>query len=259
MRDNILSSNDKLDKDVPIPLYFQLKEIIKDKIVEGVLEPGDLIPSERELSNRYDISRPTIRQALQELVNEGMLYREKGKGTFVAKPKIKYGFIQSLTTFYDDMKKKGYSLKTEIRRKELKIVPEGIVNKLNLDKEDKVIFLDRLRSIDDEPIVRVMNFVPYKICPNLIDVDLKDKSLYKVMDETCGLKYHRAEITLEPVVAKEYDAKLLETEVGAPIHLMENITYDQNDNPMDYFESRFRGDKGKVQVELYNNNEFNRK
>ena len=259
MNESILGSNNKLDKDVPIPLYFQLKEIIKEKIVEGKLNPGDLIPSERELSEKYEISRPTIRQALQELVNEGLLYREKGKGTFVAKPKIKYGFIQNLTTFYDDMKKKGYKLKTKIRRKELKKVTEVVANKLNLKNDDQIIFLDRVRLIDNEPIVRVMNFVPYKKCPELMDVDLEDKSLYKVMEEKCDQKYYRAEVTLEPVVAKEYDAKLLDTEVGAPMHLMENITYDQFDNPMDYFESRFRGDKGKVQVELYNDNRLKNK
>lgn len=253
MENSILNSDNKLNKDVPIPLYFQLKEIIKEKILEGELEAGDLIPSERELSKKYEISRPTIRQALQELVNEGLLNREKGKGTFVAKPKINYGFIQRLTTFYDDMKKKGYQLKTEIRRKEIRKVTEGLMKKLNLEKDDKIIFLDRVRYIENEPIVRVMNFVPYNICPGLLEEDLEDKSLYKVMREKCGVKYYRAEISLEPVIAKKYDAEILATQEGAPIHLMENITYDQNNRPMDYFESRFRGDKGKIQVELYNN------
>jgi len=249
---SVFTKEDKLDKDVPIPLYFQLKEIIEEKITSGQLEPGDLLPSERELSDRYNISRPTIRQALQELVNEGLLYREKGKGTFVAKPKIKYGFIQRLTTFYEDMERKGYKLKTKIRKQEIREAPKRIAEKLNLKTDNKVIFLDRVRYIEEEPIVRVLNFVPYEKCPGLIDIDLEDKSLYKVMREEFGISYYRAEISLEPIIAEEYDAEILDIEEGAPIHLMEDITYDQNNEPMDYFESRFRGDKGKVKVELYN-------
>ena len=178
---SVFTKEDKLDKDVPIPLYFQLKEIIEEKITSGQLEPGDLLPSERELSDRYNISRPTIRQALQELVNEGLLYREKGKGTFVAKPKIKYGFIQRLTTFYEDMERKGYKLKTKIRKQEIREAPKRIAEKLNLKTDNKVIFLDRVRYIEEEPIVRVLNFVPYEKCPRLIDINLEDKSLYKVM------------------------------------------------------------------------------
>lgn len=253
MSTDILDENDQLDKDVPIPLYFQLKEKIKEKIVNGELEPGDLIPSERELSEKYNISRPTIRQALQGLVNEGLLYREKGRGTFVAKPKIKYGFIQKFTTFYDDMQKKGYTLKTKVISQEVKKATSRVANKLDINKNDKVIFLERIRYIEEtEPIVWVMNFIPYELCPGLINEELKDKSLYHVLDEKYNITYHKAEITLEPVIAEKIDAEILKVEEGSPIHLMENVTYNKEGVIMDYFESRFRGDKGKVQVELYN-------
>ena len=247
MTKDILDENDQLEKDIPIPLYFQLKEKIKEKIVNGDLEPGDLIPSERELSEKYDISRPTIRQALQGLVNEGLLYREKGRGTFVAEPKIKYGFIQKFTTFYDDMQKKGYTLKTKVISKEVKKATARIANKLNIEKDDKIIFLERLRYIEkSEPIVWVMNFLPYDLCPELINEDLKDKSLYHILDEKYNITYHKAEITLEPVIAEKIDSEMLKIEEGSPIHLMENITYSKNGEIMDYFESRFIGDKGKV-------------
>lgn len=255
MLNNNEKGKEKLDKDIPIPLYFQLKEKIKEKIVNGKLMPGDMIPSERELSEKYNISRPTIRQALQGLVNEGLLYREKGRGTFVAKPKIKYGFIQKFTTFYDDMHKKGFTLKTKIISKEIKKATSRIANKLEIEENDKVIFLERLRYVEEsEPIVWVMNFIPYKLCTGLMDENLEDKSLYQVMKNVCNLTYHKAEITLEPVVAEKIDAEILNIEEGSPIHLMENITYDKKGRVMDYFESRFRGDKGKVQVELYSDN-----
>ena len=248
----IINGEQELDKSTPIPLYFQIKEIIREEIEEGRLSPGDSIPSERKLADEFDVSRPTIRQALKELVNEGMLHREKGKGTYVAEPKINYGFIQKLITFYDDLVKKGYEPRTEILKKEIRKPRKGIANKLEISPDEEVIFLQRLRSIENDPLVTVMNFVPRYLCPDLIEVDLEDKSLYNVMAEKYDVKFHRADITLEPGIAEKYDKELLEVEEGSPIHLMKNVTYTKDGTPMDYFESRFRGDRGKVRVQLVN-------
>jgi GntR family transcriptional regulator len=115
-----------LDKNSPIPLYFQLEEILKERIETGELQTGDLLSSEKELSEKYKISRPTVREALRGLVSEGLLYREKGKGTFIAKPKIDYGFIQKLTTFYDDMIEKGFTPKTKVIKQEIRAVRGAI-------------------------------------------------------------------------------------------------------------------------------------
>ncbi|MDI3547286.1 MAG: GntR family transcriptional regulator, N-acetylglucosamine utilization regulator [Halanaerobiales bacterium] len=240
-----------LDKNTPIPLYYQLKEILREKIETGELKPGDLLPSERELSEKYKISRPTIRQALKELVNEGLLYREKGRGTFVSEPKINYGFIQKLTTFYDDMVEKGYIMRTKVLEKDIKLVTKVIAKKLNIEENEKVIYISRIRYIENEPIVSVVNHIPYKLCPDLINEDLEDKSLYRILAEKYELVAYKARVTLEPIVASEYDSELLNIEEGAPIHLMQNITYTKENIIMDYFESHFRGDKGKVMVELY--------
>ncbi len=240
-----------LDKSTPIPLYFQLKEIIKDKIDSGKLKPGDILPSERELSQVYQISRPTIRQALKELVNEGLLYREKGKGTYVSKPKINYGFIQKLTTFYDDIKEKGYQQKTRVLEMDVVNARKSIAKKLQLAKNAKLIYISRVRYVADEPVVTVENFIPYELCPNLINEDLNDKSLYQLLTEKYNLVAYRAQVILEPLLASEYDSKLLKIEEGAPIHLMQNVTYDRENVIIDYYESRFRGDKGQIKVELY--------
>lgn len=248
----IINGEQELDKSTPIPLYFQIKEIIREEIEEGGLSTGDSIPSERKLADEFGVSRPTIRQALKELVNEGMLHREKGKGTYVAEPKINYSFIQNLITFYDDMVKKGYEPRTRVLKKEIRKPRKGIANKLEISPGDEVIFLQRLRSIEDDPLVTVMNFVPRYLCPDLIEVDLEDKSLYNVLAEKYDVEFHRADITLEPVIAEKYDKELLEVDEGSPIHLMKNVTYTEDGTPMDYFESRFRGDRGKMRVQLVN-------
>ena len=241
----------KLNRKIPVPLYYQLKEIIKEEIEEGKLKPGDPIPSERELSEKYGISRPTVRQALKELVYEGWLTREKGKGTFVSKPKIDYGFIQHFTTFYDDMIEKGYSLHTIILNREIKKAGKEIARFLQIEEDEKIIFIDRLRFIEDEPIVRVNNHIPLVLCPGLMDEDLVDQSLYRIMAEKYGLKPYRAEISLEPIVANEVDSELLGIEKGAPMFLMENVTFTEEGQIIDFFRSRFRGDKGKVRVNVY--------
>ncbi|MFW6026859.1 MAG: GntR family transcriptional regulator [Candidatus Woesearchaeota archaeon] len=251
----IINDNFKLDKDTPIPLYFQLKELIKDQINNDQLSAGDLLPSERELAEHFNVSRPTIRQALKELAHEGLLSRQKGKGTFVAESKINYGFIQRLTTFYDDMEEKGYKLKTKVIEQKVQKPQKFIANKLNISEEEKIVFLKRIRYINKEPIVSVLNFLPYRLCPGLENEKLENKSLYKTVGEKYELVFHEADITLEPVVADQNDVNNLGVEIGAPIHLMKNITYDKNEIIFDYFISRFRGDKGKINVRLVNNDD----
>src|SRR3569833_738583 len=103
-----------LNKNIPIPLYYQLKERLTQQIMGGDFQPGTLMPSERELSDRYGISRMTVRQALGEMVKEGLLLREQGKGTFVAEPKITQGLLR-LTSFSEDMQSRGLKPDSHVR------------------------------------------------------------------------------------------------------------------------------------------------
>ena len=241
----------ELDRKIPIPLYYQLKEELRRSIENGELSAGAMIPSERELSEKFQISRPTVRQAVKELVYEGLLEREKGRGTFVVRPKLNYGFIQRFVTFHEDMAQKGYLLKTKVL--ELNIIPASTVlaSALQIDEAEEVIFLKRIRYLEDTPLVRVVNHLPHKLCPGILNEDLNDRSLYRLLGEKYGLHPYRARITLEAVVADTIDAEELDVAKGSPIFLMKNITYSDTDKVMDYFQSRFRGDRGKVNVEVF--------
>ena len=241
----------QINKNIPIPVYYQLKEIIREKIEIGELKIGEKITSENKLSEIYQISRMTVRQAIKELVGEGLLYSDKGRGTFVCKPKINYGFIQKLTTFYDDMREKGYTMRTKILKQEIKTASKAIAKKLNIKKNEKIIYILRVRYIENEPIVHVTNHIPYKLCPDLINEDLTDKSLYQTLAEKYGLVAYKAKVTLEAIIASKYDSEFLNIKEGVSIHLIKNITCTRENIVMDYFESHFRGDKGKIQVELY--------
>ncbi|NLJ38296.1 MAG: GntR family transcriptional regulator [Candidatus Atribacteria bacterium] len=240
-----------LNRKTPIPLYYQLIEMIRKDIETGVLKPGDVIPSERELSEKYQISRPTVRQAIKELAYEGLLNREKGKGTFVSRPKFNYGFIQQFSTFYDDMAEKGYQVHTKVLNIEVRNDLPNIGKILNIAENDPIICIERMRYVEGEPIVKVSNFIPFSLCPDLVHEDLTDKSLYRTLFEKYHLRAFRAEITLEATVADNLDSKVLEIPEGAPVIFMKNITFTPENTIMDYFQSRFRGDKGKIKVEVF--------
>ena len=189
------------------------------------IKDWEKITSENKLSEIYQISRVTVRQAIKELVGEGLLYRDKGRGTFVCEPKINYGFIQKLTTFYDDMVEKGYTMRTKILKQEIKPASKAIAKKLNIEKNEKIIYILRVRYIENEPIVNVTNHIPYKLCPDLINEDLTDKSLYQTLAEKYGLVAYKARVTLEAIIASKYDSELLKIKEKAPIHLMKNVTH----------------------------------
>lgn len=230
--------------------------MIRKDIETGILKPDDIIPSERELSEKYQISRPTVRQAIKELVYEGFLNREKGKGTFVSRPKFNYGFIQQLSTFYDDMAAKGFEVHTKILNIEIRRDLPNIAKILIIADNDPIICIERMRYIEGEPIVKVSNFIPFSLCPDLVYEDLSNKSLYRTLYEKYHLQAYRAEITLEAMVADSLNSQVLEIPVGAPIIFMKNITYTPQNKIMDYFQSRFRGDKGKIKVEVISKDSF---
>ncbi len=198
-----------LDRRIPIPLYYQLKEMLRREIESGNYLPGDTIPSERELSEHYMISRPTVRQAIRELIYEGLLERQKGRGTFVARTKINYGFIQQFSTFYDDMIQKGYSLKTRVLRQMTEPANFALAYFLDVSEGEPLAVIERIRYLEDSPIVKVTNYLPLRLCPDILSQDLTDCSLYSLLHERYHLQPHRAKISLEAIVANKIDSETL--------------------------------------------------
>src|SRR5215471_6136578 len=135
----------------PVPRYHQLKEILREKIRAGELKPGDLIPSERELSETYGISRMTARQAITELVNEGVFYREQGKGTFVTRNKITQQLMR-LTGFTEDIRSRGQLPSTKVLVAEMRPASEVVAEKLRISMGQLVFCIQRLRLADGEPL-----------------------------------------------------------------------------------------------------------
>ena len=230
-----------IDKQSPIPLYYQLKEILLKRILDS--ENGEMLPTENSLCNIFKISRPTVRQAIKELEKECYLYRQKGKGTFVAGKKVTQDFLLVLKSFNDEMLEKGLNPATKIL--EFKIEePDGQTRQmLNLQEGNRVIRLRRLRAVDSHPMVLVLSFLPEKSLVDFLSKDIVNDNLYRIIEEEYGYRIDRAERRLEARLAGEYEAKMLEIKVGSPVQYIKTVTYLEDGRPIEFSSAIYRSDK----------------
>lgn len=249
----LLLKNEALNKNIPIPLYYQLKTILLEYIKEHHTDLESPIPTEVDISEHFGISRPTVRQAINELVVEGYLYRIKAKGTFISKPKIKQDFLLVLDSFNKEMRKKGLNPSTKILNKEVINSDEKVSAALNIPVGSKVIQVSRLRFANDEPIVFVMTYLPYDKCPSIMAKNLESESMYEVLESDCGLLISGATRSLESILAGEFEGRLLGIEKGAPIQYFESIAYLSDGTPIEFSLAKYRGDRNKFTFELKRN------
>ena len=233
-------SNIKLDKNSPIPLYFQIKEDMIKKINEGDLHDGEPLPSETKLMEIYDVSRTTIRQAVDMLVYDGYLEKRRGVGTFVAEPKTNYWDLAELCSFDEEAQRLGLKSRTKILNMENIKLNKDLENVF--DKKYETFYkLERLRFIEDEPTELVTTFVPADFAPNLEQFNFSETSLFEVLNKEYGVKINFAEKTISAINADKKDALLLKIKENSAIQLVKTITYSDQKNPIEYSISRDRG------------------
>jgi len=240
----------KLNKNIPTPLYYQLKEILRDYVFNSHTDLDKPIPTEQELSDIFEISRPTVRQAINELVVEGILYRVKGKGTFVSGPKIQQEFLQVLDSFNNEFKKKGLTPSTKVLGLDIVKSDKTVSEALNLQEGTEVIRLQRLRFANDEPIVIVDTYLPYNQCKFLFEKNLEQESLYELIESELPLKIVKAVRTLEAILAGDYEAQLLNVRKGAPIQFIKSRIFLSNNEPIEYSLAKYRGDRSTFTFEI---------
>jgi GntR family transcriptional regulator len=242
--------NEKINFESPIPYYIQLVNILKENIHLEVWKPGDQIPGEQDLCELYGVSRTVVRQALLELELEGLINRRKGKGTFISLPKISEGLVQKLTGFYQDMVERGLNPVTRVLHQDVIPASEKVARFLDINPGDQVIDILRLRFINDEPIQMVTTYVPFEMCPALATVDLTNRSLYKFLETECGIFIAKGQRYVEAVLANETEAELLGIERGAPLLMLDSISFSDGDRPIEYYHALHRGDRSRFEVEL---------
>ncbi|WP_297636374.1 GntR family transcriptional regulator [uncultured Clostridium sp.] len=231
-----------IDKNSPIPAYYQLKEEIRDKIAKGVWKTNECIASERELVEQYEVSRMTVRQALGELVQEGLLVREKGKGTFVCEPKVKQKDVMSFT---DIIRKSGRELKTQILEFEMIAIPEELSDTLNVEKVYKI---NRMRKVDNECIANEIVHIPVDKISNL-EKDMLKGSLFEVL-EAKGYMIDHSESEITAIVMDEYYKNLFDVNEVIPLIKTYGKTLDSNGNILFIEESVYRSDKYILEVNI---------
>jgi GntR family transcriptional regulator len=242
----------KLDKNVPIPLYYQLKRQILSLIENSIIKEGDMLPPENELCEQLEVSRPTIRQALMELVSDGYLDRYKGRGTFVSKPKVDDRFFSKLESFNNEMRSKGLTPHTKVLIKQEIKGPHEANERLQIPLDAPIIYLSRLRSVDKVPLVYVETFLSFEKYDKVMDVDLSVNSLYDSLEEIYHVRVSRVRREIEAINAPRQDAELLEIAKNKAVSLVKTVSFSENSpDPIEFSIARYRGDLNKFSVDVY--------
>ncbi|AZU61100.1 GntR family transcriptional regulator [Neobacillus mesonae] len=236
-----------INKNSPIPLYYQLEEYIKGLIEKGELKPGDALPPEREYAETNQISRMTVRQAFTQLVNEGYLYRIQGKGTFVAERKIEQP-LQGLTSFTEDMKARGLVPGSQLIHFETIAAPNGVAKQLLIPEAAPIYEISRIRLADGVPMALETSFISAELITGLTE-EIVNQSLYAYMEEQLKLTIESSTQIIEASIANKEEAEYLQISEGAPVMLIQNIAYLEDRTPVEFVKSVFRADRYKFMIQ----------
>jgi len=236
-----------VDKSNRIPLYLQIMEQILGLINDEQLVKGDKISNEYELCEIFGVSRLTLRQALGELERNGKIYRKRGEGTFIGSKILETSLMQRAIFTSDELREKGINFKTTVKKKGLIKPPVEIQKLLELDKDEKVNYIERLRIMDGEPFNYTVFYVSNKYCENFINSDFEHKSSVHMIEENYKLKITEVKRFLEAVHQKFYKeiAKSLNLLEYDCFHYMQSTIYIKNNIPIGYYKDFFPGRKSK--------------
>jgi GntR family transcriptional regulator len=237
-----------LNKASPIPLYYQLAELIKEQIRLGELKAGDQLPSERLLSELHGISRMTARQAITYLTREGTLIARHGLGTFVAEPKMTHDALH-LLGFTEEIMQRGGNAVSRVVEQVVVLPPPRVMTELQLRAQEPVVKIVRLRLSDATPLLIETTYIPAAVCPALAYENMATQSLYALLEQRCGLRLKHARQTLEATVANDYESQMFGVAPGMPMILLEGMTSDEQERPVEYFKAVYRGDRFKFAFE----------
>lgn len=229
-----------IDKSSIVPIYYQLKEYIKDQIKNGVWKAEELIPSERELTEQFQINRMTVRQSITELVHEGFLRKQRGVGTFVTQPPSGRS-LAKLTSFSTDI----LNLKPGSRLLAMNVIPapQKTKEQLGLSDELQIIEIIRIRTADNEPIALEQVHLIYDKASPLLNENFENRSIYKILEEVCGYRLTRVAQTIEIAACTPEEAAHLDIDPTDAALLMERVTYLENGEPIEFARCIYRADR----------------
>jgi GntR family transcriptional regulator len=234
-------------------LYEQLRRELLRQIEDGDPAPGELLATELDLCAHYEVSRSVVRQALRDLVKAGRLYRVRGRGTFVAKPKLHEQFMRTTVGFFEDLTTQGHAVESRVTRCGLVDAPRGAVEALDLAEGARCIELIRVRSVDDEVVAVTNSYMPHFSDAFLADLrrtDLSRASLYGHLQERWGIRIDTGRRALGAMLAGEALANVLQIERGDAVLTIESAGRDSLQRPVEYFESWHRADRARIDIDV---------
>lgn len=230
-----------------VPVYIQIHNEIRKEIESGKWSVGERIPSERQLSQDFDVSRMTLRQAIQTLVDEGILQRQVGSGTYVASSKVQEK-MSGTTSFTEITESQGKQPSSKTVSYHVADPSISEIEKLKLKEGDQVLRMERIRYADKQPICFEVTTIPLKIVNTLNKKDITS-SLYKALEDKAGLKLGNATQTVSAMLASEKIANFLNVKRGSAILRVRQVTTLDDDRPFEYVRSQYAGDRFEFYLE----------
>lgn len=225
----------------PVPLYNQLKELLRTQILDGTYPPESRMPSESELGERFQVSRITVRQALGDLQKEGLIFKIHGKGTFVAKPKA-FQNVSTLQGLAESMSQLGYEVINQLHSIKFIKADARAAERLNLKEGEKIAEIKRVRLINREPISLEISYLPQDIGEKLLKADLITRDIFLILENDLQLNLGHADLAIDAVLSDTDLATALNIEEGLPIMRIERLTHTADGQPIDFEFLYYRGD-----------------
>jgi GntR family transcriptional regulator len=245
----------KVDRNRAIPLYCQVSECLEEIIREGELRPNEQVPSEDVLAERFGVSRPTINKAIAILLRKSMLSRERGRGTFVHSGEVRLTLMQELVSLHESMQRNNIRFRTVVLELQRQKVDATVAEKLDLKQGARIYYLKRLRYVEEEPFIISESYLPQQLFPGLEKRDLRDRSLYDILDTEYGVPVVKTERSARAVKALDMEAQLLRIPLGDPLVQLEGTAFSRQDMRVEYFKTIIRGDRGVLCTTLYRRKE----
>ncbi len=241
-----------LDERSPVPLYYQLQEIVRARIESGQWKPGQQLPPEAELCAEFALSRGTVRQALADLVREGLLHRRRGKGSFVAQPKIAQDLMSlaGFTAFANQMA--GTELGTRLISVNIVPANRSLAERLELAEGTELVEIRKVKLAEDQPFFLGTTYLPRATFPGLEQLD-HSGSLFHLLQERYGLRVSKVKGWFEPVLINDYEASALGVDKGSPAMMFERIRYGIDSRPVMISKHIIRGDMCRLTFQIGGN------
>lgn len=239
----------QFSKQSPVPLYYQIRDILRREITEGNLAIGAPLASESELTARFGVSRTTVRQALNHLVAEGLIHRQQGRGTFVRGHYIEQE-LTALTGFVEDMLELGYSPRAEVLTVEVVSAPKAIAQKLSLPEGEDITHIERVRLANDSPVSFDDTYLPMYLGEQISREDLAVYPIFSLLEDKYGVSLVEADYHLSSVTANERLARLLGVPRDAALFRIERTAFSSGLVPVDYETLYYRGDRVRFSMRL---------